>query len=215
MKLFKNIAIGFGVSFLGSIPLGYLNLIGFQIYSKTDLTQLVYYLFGVVLIEGIVVYAALEFAHRLELNHKWKQRISVFSIFFLLFLAYYFYASSLDRSEEQANYSTLFQYPALLTGVFFSVTNFAQVPFWMSWNVYLVNGDYIFKGRSLSIFYVIGTLLGTFSGMLVLILGLRSISHSGMIHQNTFSKYIPLLFIGLAIFQAYQLFRNNRKLSLK
>lgn len=203
------------VSFLGSIPLGYLNLIGFQIYLKTNLTQLVYYLFGVVLVEVIVIYATLEFAHRLELNPKWKQRISVFSIFFLLFLAYYFYMSNANTGEDRHNYSTLLQYPALLTGLFFSCTNFAQVPFWMSWNLYLVNGNYILKGRSLSWFYIFGTLSGTFFGMLALILSIGRISHSGIIHQNTLSKYIPLVFIGLALFQVYQLIRNKKKLALK
>ncbi|MGH2665563.1 hypothetical protein [Flavobacterium sp.] len=215
MKPVKNIFIGFAVSFEGSIPLGYLNLIGFQIYLKTNLTQLVYYLFGVVLIEVMVIYATLQFAHRLELNAKWKQRISVFSIFFLLFLAYYFYTSNTDVSEDRNNYSSLLQYPTLLTGLFFSCINFAQVPFWMSWNLYLVNGNYIFKGRSLSWFYIAGTLLGTFFGMLVLILGIGSISYSGIIHQNTLSKYIPLLFIGLALFQVFQLIINKRKLALK
>ena len=215
MKLFKNILVGFAVSFVGSIPLGYLSVIGFQIYSKTDLTQLAYYLFGVVFVEGIVVYAALQLAHRLELNQQWKQRISVFSIFFLLFLAYYFYASNEDRSGVTADYKALFQYPAFFTGLFFSATNFAQVPFWMSWNIYLVNGNYIFKGPALSFFYIIGTLLGTFSGMFALIVSIGRISHSGIIHQNTFSKGIPLLFVGLAIFQLYQFFKDRRKLSLK
>ena len=210
MKLIKNSIVGFLVSFIGSIPLGYLNLVGFEIYIKTDLFQLFYYLIGVTLIEAIVIYLTLEFAHRLNLNSKLKKWISIFSILFLLFLAYYFYSSNSNTIENKNDYATLLQYPTLVTGLLLSCLNFAQIPFWMSWNLYLVNGNYINKEGNSSWFYIIGTLVGTFSGMLVLILGIESIANSGVIHQNSISKYIPVLFIGLAIFQAFQLIRNKK-----
>jgi hypothetical protein len=41
MKAIKNIFIGFLVSFIGSIPLGYLNVIGFEIYSKLGVSNLI------------------------------------------------------------------------------------------------------------------------------------------------------------------------------
>jgi len=210
LKLLKNCIVGFLVSFVGSIPLGYLNLVGFEIYLKTNLFQLFYYLIGVVLIEAIVIYGTLEFAHRLNLNPKRKQWISIFSIFFLLFLAYYFYSSNSNIVENKNEYKALLKYPTLLTGLLLSCLNFAQIPFWMSWNLYLVNGNYIYKEGNSSWFYVFGTLIGTFLGMLTLIIGIESISNAGVIHQNTISKSIPLLFIGLALFQVFQLIRNKK-----
>lgn len=172
--------------------------------------QLSYYLLGVVLVESIVVYGTLHFAHRLDLNQKWKRWISIFSIFFLLILAYYFYSSSPKATNDQGNLDDLLQYPAFLIGLFLSCTNFAQLPFWMSWNLYLVNGNYIHKGGNSNWFYIIGTFFGTFLGMLTLILGIEKISNSGIIHQNTISNSIPLVFIGLAVFQIFQLIRNKK-----
>ena len=81
MKYLKNFIVGFLVSFVGSIPLGYLNFIGFEIYNKSDFTQLIHYLFGVVIIEGIVIYLTLYFANKLNLNPKIKKFIAIFSIF--------------------------------------------------------------------------------------------------------------------------------------
>ncbi|MEO8517169.1 MAG: hypothetical protein ABI426_10505 [Flavobacterium sp.] len=210
MKLLKNFIVGFLVSFVGSIPLGYLNLVGFQIYLKTNILQLSYYLLGVVLVECVVIYGTLHFAHRLNLNQKWKRWISIFSIFFLLILAYYFYSSSPKTTNNKENFDHLLLYPTFLIGLFLSSTNFAQLPFWMSWNLYLVNGNYIHKEGNSNWFYIIGTVFGTFLGMLALILGIEKISNSGVIHQSTIANSIPLVFIGLAVFQVFQLIRNKK-----
>ncbi|GAW90718.1 hypothetical protein FPS14_contig00093-0007 [Flavobacterium psychrophilum] len=67
---------------MGSIPLGYLNFIGFEIYNKSNLIKLIYYLFGVVIIEGIVISSTFYFANKLILNPKLKRSISIFSIIF-------------------------------------------------------------------------------------------------------------------------------------
>ena len=71
MRYLKNIAVGFGVSYIGSIPLGYLNVIGFDIYTQNGLLATVYYLLGVVLIEMLVIYFTLIFAKKLLLSEKY------------------------------------------------------------------------------------------------------------------------------------------------
>jgi threonine/homoserine/homoserine lactone efflux protein len=211
LKILKNIIVGFLVSFVGSIPLGYLNVVGFEIYRKTDINELAYYLLGVVIIEAIVIYGTLEFAHRLHLNLKWKRWIMIFSVIFLLFLAYYFYTSNRDPVQDTSDYKGLLGYPPFITGLLLSCLNFVQIPFWISWNLYLVNGNYIYKGGNLTWIYLLGTILGTFFGMLVLVLGLAGVSNAGFIHQDTIVKSIPLLFVGLALFQVFQLVRDRKK----
>ena len=57
----KNILVGFLVSFIGSIPLGYLNVIGFEIYKYQGLTTTIFYLLGVICIEFFVIYCTLIF----------------------------------------------------------------------------------------------------------------------------------------------------------
>ena len=214
MKYLKNFIVGFLVSFVGSIPLGYLNFIGFEIYNKSNLTQLVYYLFGVVIIEGIVIYLTLYFANKLNLNPKIKKFITIFSIFFLLALAYYF---SGKGTNNYVNTNYFLIYPAFVTGIVLSFLNFAQIPFWFSWNLYLLNQNYISSNIKETITYILGTLLGTFSGMLVLIFGLKKATITGIINPNFVSNKIWVLFLGLALFQVYQLYKQskNTKTDLK
>jgi threonine/homoserine/homoserine lactone efflux protein len=209
LKILKNILIGFLVSFIGSIPLGYLNLIGFEIYRNSSLIKLIYYLLGVLIIEALVIYATLYFAHKLNLNPKWRRLISFFSIIFLLFLTYYFYAKTHYSQERDTSFQSFLKYPAFITGFILSSLNFAQVPFWLSWNLYLVNEKYISEINNWKMLYLLGTLLGTFLGMLLLILSINMVSNSGWINQNSLSQNIWILFLLLAIFQIFQFIRKK------
>ena len=206
--------VGFTVSCIGSIPLGYLNLIGFQIYTHMNWEQLLYFLLGVIVEEAIVVYGTLQMVHQLQLSPKWKSGITAFSVFFLIFLAYYFYTAESKNVGNIEEHNAFLQFPVFITGIFLSAVNFAQIPFWMSWNLLLINGNYITASGKRKWFYILGTLMGTFSGMVALILGLDSISGLGLIQITTLSKSIPWLLIILAFFQIYQLVRQQKMSSI-
>jgi hypothetical protein len=210
LKHLKNFIVGFLVSFVGSIPLGYLNFIGFEIYNKSNLTQLLYYLFGVLIIEGIVISSTFYFANKLILNPKLKKWISIFSIFFLIVIAIYFYPSESQNIEKNSNSVSFLLYPSFIIGLILSSLNFAQIPFWFSWNIFLVNENYISSVKNLKYIYVLGTLMGTFSGMLLLVLALKKITNQGIISDNFISNNIWIIFFGLAIFQLFQLLKSRK-----
>jgi hypothetical protein len=194
---------------VGSIPLGYLNFIGFEIYNKSNLTELLYYLFGVVFIEGIVISSTFYFANKLILNPKLKRWISIFSIIFLMVIAIYFYPSESQNIERHNNSTTFLLYPSFIIGLILSSLNFAQIPFWFSWNIFLVNENYISTHENLKYIYVLGTLMGTFSGMLLLVLALKKITNQGIISDNFILNNIWIIFFGLAIFQLFQLLKKK------
>lgn len=208
MKIVKNISIGFLVSFIGSIPLGYLNVIGYEIYNKSDIYQLIFYVSGVVVIEAIVIYGTLFFAEKLSLSPKLKRNMSIFSIFFLLGLTYYFYNAG-QSTEISQDYIMFLTYPSFLIGIILSGLNFAQIPFWLSWNLYLLNEDYISASKNLKVYYFIGTLIGTFVGMLVLIVSVQKISKAGALNSNFLSSHIWILFLALTLFQIIQFVRKK------
>lgn len=209
MKALKNIFVGFLVSFIGSIPLGYLNVIGFEIYIKLGMNSLVFFLFGVICVEMLVIYFTLIFAKQLVNNKKLMKFIDFFAVFFLLIIGYSFYASANQTNEQQGVLEKYAMYSPFLIGVFLSGINFLQVPFWTGWNLYLINGNYISIVNKLKLYYIAGTLIGTFAGMLTLVLILNTLS------QNTtsFSKYvipvvIPLFFVVLAFVQMIKVYKK-------
>jgi hypothetical protein len=209
MKALKNIFIGFLVSFLGSLPLGYLNIIGVEIYSKSGINALVPYLLGVIVIEAIVIYCTVIFANQLTENKKLMKIINFFAIFFFLLLAYLFYANSNQVAEKHNYLEDYVHYSPFLIGMVLCGLNFLQVPFWLGWNLYLMNVNAISLVQKLKFYYIFGTLVGTFFGMLAVIVFLDSLS------QNTisFSKYvmpivIPLFFVILAFIQMVKVYKK-------
>ena len=208
----KNIFFGFIVSFLGSLPLGYLNIIGVEVFSKLGINSLVLYLLGVILVEAVVIYFTVIFANQLAENKKILKFIDFFAVFFFLLLAYLFYANSNQTTQEHNYLDDYVHYSPFLIGMVLCGLNFLQIPFWMGWNLYLMNAKSISLIKNLKIYYILGTLVGTFFGMLTAILLLDSFSQITF----SFSKYIvpiviPLFFITLAVFQTYKVFKKYFK----
>ena len=198
MKALKNIFVGFLVSFIGSIPLGYLNVVGFEIYSKLGMNSLVFFLLGVIFVEMFVIYFTLIFAKQLVNNKKLMKIIDFFAVFFLLILGYSFYANSNQAVEEQGVLEKYAMYSPFLIGVFLT-----------GWNLYLMNGNYISIVKKLKLYYVSGTLIGTFFGMLTLVLVLNALSKN----TTSFSKYvmpviIPSFFVILAFVQMVKVYKK-------
>ncbi len=211
MKILKNILVGFAVSFIGSIPLGYLNLFGYQIFTTSNFNQLNLYLFGVLIVEAIVIYSTLKLSAKVSMNPKWKNYISIFSFIFLLVIALLTYNSSSNESNSLEKYNSYLSYSALISGIILSSINFAQIPFWMSWNLYLTNEKYIVVEDKKELFYVLGTLIGTYLGMLAIIFSIQAAKNKEVISPQFFSKYIWVIFLVLAIFQLFQIVRSNIK----
>lgn len=209
MKALKNIVVGFLVSFIGSIPLGYLNIIGFEVYSKSGMSSLLLYLLGVVTIEALVIYCTLLFADKLSKNKKLMKFIDFFSIIFMLVLAYIFYSQSKVDPSTESQLSSYIQYSAYLIGIIFSSFNFMQIPFWLGWNVYVVNANYITLGKKLNLVYLTGTLIGTFSGILTVVMLLNLVTEgTSMLSKYLLSHIIPLFFVGMAVHQAYKFYKK-------
>lgn len=203
--------MGFLVSFVGSIPLGYLNVIGFEIYKRRGLEQTEYYLIGVVLIEFFVVLGTLLLANKLNSNLKLIKFIEGFSVVFMFILAYIFYSNA-NASNSIPLFDELYLHStSLLLGIFLSSLNFIQIPFWLSWNLYLLNRNYIEVSNERKYFYLFGTVTGTFCGMLVLILSLYYFATNvAFLSKYLMQIIIPLVFLGLGLFQAINFYRKYK-----
>ena len=143
MKTLQNIGVGFLVSFLGSIPLGYLNVIGFELYRYAGIESLIPFLFGVMSLEAIVIYATLVFADRLMRNQKLLRYIEAFSVLFMFGLAFMFFNSAQHPKTQEYILEKYLKYSPYVMGVLLSCFNFVQLPFWTAWNLYVLNGNYI------------------------------------------------------------------------
>lgn len=209
MKWIQNLALGFVVSFLGSLPLGFLNVVGLEVYSQLGMYSLMLYILGTIAVEVFVVYYTLIFAHQLIKNTKLIKVIEVFGVFFLLFLALVFHLKSSTTIESKSYLDTYLQWPIFFVGVFLCCLNFLQIPFWLAWNLYFLNGNYISSHKSLKFYYVFGTMLGVFLGMLFIISTLDKVYKQ----LTFFTAYlmpvlIPVFFVCMAVLQLYKVYKK-------
>ena len=210
LTIFKNTAVGFAVSFLGSLPFGYLNLIGFQIYTQKNLASFLYYLFGIITVESVVIYATLVFAAKLNSNRKLLQFIEAFAIVFMFLLAYIFYSQSQSEVSEQNALTKYLNYSPFMIGVICNAVNFMQVPFWLSWNLYVVNAKYIDVQKKGQPFYVMGTLIGSFLGIFTIVMLLNYATGSvSFLSKNLISVIIPIFFVLLGFYQMYKFWKKH------
>lgn len=213
MKTLRHIGIGFLVSFVGSLPLGYLNVVGLGIFRQ-GFFPTVYYLLGVVSVEVFVIYFSLVLADKLSRKAALLKAIEAFSVLFLMALAVMFYVGG----EELNNhfFSSGMEYFAAddkaspyLLGISLSCLNFMQFPFWIGWNLYLLNKKHIEAPGIHKYFYVAGTAVGTFFGMLGFIVGvdkLEAIFLTGYLLQ-----IIAIAFAVTGLLQAWKFYRKYYK----
>lgn len=213
MQAIKNIGVGFIVSFVGSLPLSYLNIVGVQILSEMGLNQLISYLFGVIVIEAFVIYCTVIFANQLAENRRLMKFLDFFAVFFLLLIAFLFYAYSNQNVESHNYLSDYAHYSPFLLGIVLCALNFLQIPFWLAWNLYLLNANYISLIRKLKFYYIFGTLVGTFFGMFSVIILLDSLSQKILDYSKIIMPIvIPLFFVGLAVFQITKVYKKYFRL---
>ncbi len=158
--------IGFWISFIGSIPMGYLNLIALKIFANDSWSGLLGFVLGVILVEFWVIYFTFWGAEKLLKNTKVLFWIDVFAVVFLAGLAFSCLPNGQNLPTSLPTISATV--PPILWGIWFNGLNVMQLSFWAGWNVFLLEKKKI-KAEALY-FYIIGALLGTAIGMVGFVL---------------------------------------------
>lgn len=206
MERLKNTGVGFLVSFAGSVPLGYLNIAGYEILARRGWAPLMWYVLGVVIVEAIVIYATLIFARKLSRKKQLIRGIEVFSIFFMLTLALVFLLKT--NSGQDVFFRQYFDHPPVVIGLILSGVNFMQLPFWTAWNLYVVNHHYVKTHGHRKWFYLLGTLIGSAGGILGIAAALFYAGQSSNWMQQVIPYLFPAVFLLIAIYQIIQYYRK-------
>lgn len=208
MRLIKNTAVGFLVSFAGSVPLGYLNIAGYEIFSAKGWSALLPYVLGVVTVEVLIIYGTLVFADKLASKKQLIRGIEIFSILFMLALAVVFLLKTGHANGDDVFFRKYFNHSAFVIGVILSSLNFMQLPFWVAWNLYVVNNNYIRTSGHLKIFYVLGTLIGSFTAIVLIAVGLDYAGRSAYLSEHIMPYLFPVVFLLIAIYQMTLYYRK-------
>jgi hypothetical protein len=206
----KNpLTLGFLISLMGSLPLGYINIISLQVLLEKGNWASLSFILGIVSIQYLVLKTINKVAGWLVNQKKLLQFIDVFTILFLFTIALYFMTNIANDKKISLSLFKLAQYPFLLA-VFLNLLNFIQWPYWSGIYIYLFRTAKLDSQNSTNGIFILGAIMGTSLGMFLF-------AHIGqfLIAANQIKISAPLntvfmiLFLFIAVVQTVKFILKN------
>jgi len=162
----KAFLLGLIISLIGSLPLGYLNIIGLNILIEQGGLATISFILGIIVVEFFVL-KIMSFGARWLVNQKeLLLAIDIFTILFFLSIALYF-ITNISREESFSLSQLRFaSYPFVL-GVLLNGSNAVQWPYWSGIYMYIFRTKKLKTTHSANYIFISGALVGTGIGMLI------------------------------------------------
>lgn len=208
-KLLRIFGWGLLISFLGSLPLGTLNVAAMQIGIQESITHAMYFSFGSLLVEMIYVRISLVGIDWIRKQDKVMKAMEWITLVIIIALAAGSFIAATTDSGTAKNVILQNNMHRFLLGMFMCAINPVQIPFWFGWSTVLFSKKILEPRQSHYNIYIIGIGLGTLAGNAVFIFGgkwlVQRISNS----QQYLNWVIGSIFAITAIIQAIKMIRHK------
>lgn len=209
LKLVKVLFIGLFVSFIGSLPLGTLNVAAMQISIASGVQAALLFSFGSLLAEMIYVRLSLVAMDWLRKQAKLLSFFDFLTFLLLVGLAISNFHVAFTSGGQNRNLILDSSMPKLLLGFLMSAINPVQIPFWFGWSTVLFSRGLLeAKNRQYNA-YIIGIGMGTLLGNSIFIFGGQLVASAIRNNQSMVSLIIGSIFLVTAIWQLYKLLRKK------
>lgn len=170
MPLLKVFFWGLIVSFLGSLPLGTLNVAAMQISVQESVRNAILFAFGSLSVEMIYVRVSLVGINWVRKQKKLFRWMEWLTVVIVLALAIGSFAAAM-KPHHAKNVILNNNLNRYLLGVMLSAINPMQIPFWFGWSTVLFTKNILKPKNSFYNIYIVGIGLGTLMGNCVFIFG--------------------------------------------
>jgi threonine/homoserine/homoserine lactone efflux protein len=175
VKLIRILGWGLMISFIGSLPLGTLNIMAMQIGIYETIEKAMLFSLGSLLVEMIYVRISLVGINWINKQKKLMDIMQwiTFGIVVLLAIASFYAAMQTPSGQENIGTNPLAKYSMnrFLLGVFMCAINPVQIPFWFGWSTVLFSKKILEPVKAQYNYYIVGIGLGTLAGNCVFIFG--------------------------------------------
>ena len=199
-KLFRVSFWGMLVSFLGSLPLGTMNVTVTQISVQRGVTDGFAFAIGSMLIEVLIVRVALVSMKWLAKQHRLFRLLEYVTTSIILFLAIASFVAAY-RMTGFASSLPMQTIKPFWTGTFLSLTNPLHIPFWLGWSSVLMNKNILKPSPAQYNWYVVGIGLGTIFGFMVFIYAGNFLVLQIQQHQTLLNCIIGIVLLVTAVIQ--------------
>jgi threonine/homoserine/homoserine lactone efflux protein len=206
--LFRIFCMGLLVSFLGSLPLGTLNIAAMQISITDGVLKALMFSCGSLLVEIVYVrlsLVAMDWVRKQERIFKILEWLTLVIVVALAVSS--FYAALHPKVEKNVILSSTL--PRFVLGVVMSAVNPVQIPFWFGWSTVLFTKKILLPRQDHYNIYILGIGLGTLLGNCVFIFGGLLIATRLSNNQHVLNWVIGGIFAITAIIQLWRILKKK------
>jgi len=208
-KLLRIFSWGLIISFLGSLPLGTLNIAAMQIGIQESIANAMYFSFGSLLVEMIYVRISLVGIDWVRKQKKLVKANVLITLGIILGLANGNFIAASHAGSGAKNVMLNNNMHRFLLGMFMCAINPVQIPFWFGWSAVLFTKKILEPKQSHYNIYIIGIGLGTLLGNAVFIFGGKWLVQRIANSQQYINWVIGGIFSLTAIIQLIKMMRHK------
>lgn len=210
MQLVRIFFWGMFISFLGSLPMGTLNILAMKISVEEGIRNAIYFSCGSLLTEMIYVRLSLVGVNWIRKQKKLFQWLEWITLFIVVALAIGSFMTAIKHHHTgQPVENNLPDMHRFLLGIFLSSISPMQIPFWFGWSTVLFTKKVLLPKSSNYNLYIIGIGLGTLLGNCVFIFGGKWLVEKMNTNQNILNYIIGGIFAITAIIQLIKILTHK------
>ena len=206
-ELLTVLFAGFGVSFLGQLPLGNLNVAATQIGVEENFKNAWAFSIAGAFVEIIYLRLALNSSAWLMHNKMLFNYISWFTVILFFTLGVLSIRKAIVQKEAQKKGLLIDnKINRFVLGLMLSAVNPMQIPFWFFWGTYFINNGTVKPTAVDFNLFTIGACLGTLGGQVIYIHGGNWLVKKLHASHRILNIIMGAVFIISAMIQVYKIF---------
>jgi len=213
IKFFQIFFWGLLISFLGSLPLGTLNVAAMQIGIQESVQNAIWFSLGSLLVEMVYVRISLVGIDWVRKQQRLMKAMEWITLTIILALAAGSFIAAIKSDENSKNVLLNFNLHRFYLGMFMCAINPVQIPFWFGWSTVLFSKK-ILKTTAFDYnSYIVGIGIGTLLGNCVFIFGGKWMVQRIANSQQYLNWVIGGIFTLTALIQLVKMLRKKDAVS--
>lgn len=204
---------GLMISFLGSLPLGTLNIAAMQIGIQESITDAMYFSIGSLLVEMVYVRISLVGIDWVRKQAKLMKAMEWITLGIIIALAVGSFVAAAKDGGDTKNVLLNNNMHRFLLGMLMCAINPVQIPFWFGWSTVLFTKKILEPKQNQYNSYIIGIGLGTLLGNAVFIFGGKWMVQRIANSQQYLNWVIGGIFALTALIQLIKILRHKDAVS--
>ena len=196
------------VSFLGSLPLGTLNIAAMQISVSDGVAAAMLFSAGSLLVEIIYVRISLVAIDWIRKQEKVLKALEWVTLLIVVALAAASFYAALHPGDQK-NIVLSSALPKFFLGMLMCAVSPVQIPFWFGWSTVLFTKKILLPRNDHYNSYIIGIGIGTFIGNCIFIFGGLLIASKISNNQHILNWIIGGIFAFTAIIQLWKILKHK------